>query len=169
MDGYLGIDVSKDRLDVLLKRDAQHETQHVTNTPTGFAKLHGWVKWRAEPSVVHVCLEATGPYSEAIAEFLYAHGYRVSVVNPARIKGLCGESITTQQDRPSGCRPHCRILPYPAASSLDSALSRDPPVAGPGTTPGRLDHHAPASEQPAQEWWSDRPDSAPSPRPTDAA
>ena len=79
--------MSKDRLDGLLQRDAQHETQHVTNTPPGFAKLHGWVKRRAEPSVVHGCLEATGPYSEAIAEFVYAQGYRVSVVNPARITG----------------------------------------------------------------------------------
>jgi len=93
MDGYLGIDVSKDRLDVLLQRDAQHETQHVTNTPTGFEKLHGWVKRRAEPSAVQVCLEATGPYSEAIAEFLHAQGYRVSVVNPARIKGYAESQL----------------------------------------------------------------------------
>jgi transposase len=87
MDGYLGIDVSKDGLAVMLVRDQRHEAQHFTNSEPGFAKLHNWVKGRLEPPAVHACLEATGPYSEAIAEFVYRHGYRVSVVNPARIKG----------------------------------------------------------------------------------
>jgi transposase len=32
-------------------------------------------------------LEATGAYGEALAEYLYQAGYRLSVVNPARIKG----------------------------------------------------------------------------------
>ena len=30
-----------------------------------------------------LCLEATGSYGEAVAEFLYERGYRVSVVNLA--------------------------------------------------------------------------------------
>ena len=39
----------------------------------------------------HACLEATGQYGEAVAEYLYECGYQVSVVNPARIKRY-GES-----------------------------------------------------------------------------
>src|SRR5207302_9783852 len=41
---------------------------------------------RAAGAAVHFCLEATGPYSEAIATHLAAAGRLVSVVNPTRIK-----------------------------------------------------------------------------------
>ncbi len=93
MNGYLGIDVSKDGLDVEFVRDQGHEAQHFPNSAPGFAKLHNWVKRRLDPTAVHVCLEATGPYSEAVAEFLYGQGYRVSVVNPARIKGYAESQL----------------------------------------------------------------------------
>jgi transposase len=42
MDGYLGIDVSKDGLDVELVREQRHEAQHFPNNEPGFAKLHRW-------------------------------------------------------------------------------------------------------------------------------
>jgi len=87
MDGYGGIDVSKDRLDVLLLHGEQRMGQQFTNSATGFSKLDGWLKRRLQPGQVHICLEATGPYGEAVAEYLFAQGYTVSVVNPARIKG----------------------------------------------------------------------------------
>ncbi len=90
---YLGIDVSKDGLDVEFVRDQGHEAQHFPNSAPGFAKLHNWVKRRLDPTTVHACLEATGPYSEAIAEFLYGQGYRVSVLNPARIKGYAESQL----------------------------------------------------------------------------
>ena len=32
---------------------------------------------------MRICLEATGSYSDALAHFLYAHGYALSVLNPA--------------------------------------------------------------------------------------
>ncbi len=93
MDGYVGIDVSKAGLDVLLLRGTQREGQHFTNTPTGYAKLRGWLSRRLKAAQVHVCLEATGPYSEGVAEYLYGQGYTVSVVNPARIKGYAASQL----------------------------------------------------------------------------
>src|SRR5579859_5436571 len=91
MNGYVGIDVSKARLDVMLLRDKKRESQAFTNTPSGFGKLSQWLKRRLAVDEVAVCLEATGPYSEGVAEYLVVEGYRVSVVNPARIKKY-GES-----------------------------------------------------------------------------
>jgi transposase len=35
---------------------------------------------------VHACLEATGQYSDGVAQYLYEQGLAVSVINPARIK-----------------------------------------------------------------------------------
>ena len=37
---------------------------------------------------VRVCIEATGPYSQAIAHCLYSKGYDVSVINPRKIKAF---------------------------------------------------------------------------------
>jgi transposase len=89
--GSLGIDVSKPYLDVLLLRHERREGQRFTNTPEGYEKLHKWIVRRGlQPNEVHICLEATGRYSEA-AETLLKLGYTVSVINPGRIKKF-GES-----------------------------------------------------------------------------
>lgn len=93
MDGYVGIDVSKDGLDVLLLHGEHRAGQHFTNTPTGFSKLDGWLKRRLKPAQVHICLEATGPYGKAVADGLFEQGYTVSVVNPARIKGYADSQM----------------------------------------------------------------------------
>jgi len=87
MEGYVGIEVSKARLDVLLVRQERRESQRFTNTPTGFSKLEQWLSRRLTVGQIHSCLEATGNYSDAMATFLHEAGYTVSVVNPARLKG----------------------------------------------------------------------------------
>src|SRR5579859_1014725 len=128
MDGYVGIDVSKDRLDVLMLHEEQRAGQHFTNTPTGYTKLNGWLRRRLKPEQVHICLEATGPYSEAVAEYLFARGYTVSVVNPARIKGYAQSQMrrnkTDQLDAAviaDFCRtqqPHAWTPPTPEVRQL---------------------------------------------------
>src|SRR5204862_6476988 len=47
-----------------------------------------FTRWLHEQEVteLHACMEATGRYDEPLATYLYAQGYTVSVVNPARIK-----------------------------------------------------------------------------------
>lgn len=42
---------------------------------------------------MHICLEATGPYGAAVADFLFKQGYTLSVVNPARIKGYADSQM----------------------------------------------------------------------------
>ena len=97
MEGYVGIDVSKARLDVLLIRGPQQEGQQFTNTATGFGKLQGWLRCRLAVSQVAVCLEATGPYGDGVATYLHEQGYRVSVVNPARMKGYAASHMQRNQ------------------------------------------------------------------------
>jgi transposase len=83
---YLGIDVSKDTLDVCLLHDGGPAAAAFPNSKAGWRSLRNWLKKRAkEPT--HVCLEATGRYGEGITAFLHANGYAVSVINPARLKG----------------------------------------------------------------------------------
>jgi transposase len=90
MESVLGIDVSKDSLDVVLVGGGRQVHKVFANSAVGHDHLHNWlVAQRLRP--VHVCLEATGQYGEGVAEYLHQRGYPVSVVNPARIKHY-GES-----------------------------------------------------------------------------
>ena len=81
----LGIDVSKDKLDVVLLQGEKRRHYQVANTPSGHERLVGWLQ-HAGVGELHACLEATGHYGEGVAQYLFEQGYQVSVVNPARIK-----------------------------------------------------------------------------------
>jgi transposase len=85
---FLGIDVSKSQLHlVLLQNEKPPARKAVNNNARGFEQLTAWLKNR-KSSDVHACLEATGIYGEAIAEYLYDQGHTVSVVNPIQIKAF---------------------------------------------------------------------------------
>ena len=85
MSNILGIDVSKQKLDVGLMINQKILAKRVDNSLKGFRLLEGWL-FSLNIEEVHACLESTGVYSEKIAEFLYDKGHKVSVVNPLRIK-----------------------------------------------------------------------------------
>lgn len=78
---YLGIDVAKDKLDVVLRWGAQQSYRVFPNSPAGFAALHAWLS-SLSLSSLHICLESTGSYSDGIAHFLAAQGYHLSLLNP---------------------------------------------------------------------------------------
>src|SRR5215213_8342507 len=80
-NSYIGIDVSKARLDVAVlgeKREKQ-----VDNTPEGIRDL---VKWMVELDPELIVVEATGGYQRAVVEALFVAGLAVAVVNPARVR-----------------------------------------------------------------------------------
>ena len=97
----VGIDVAKRKLDVALVVGEKVKAKVVDNTPAGYTLLQHWLVERgAQPSDAHICLEATGPYSEAVATALVDAGWRVSVINPARLKGFAqGELARNKTDR----------------------------------------------------------------------
>jgi len=84
---WLGLDIAKETFAACLlleKRSAQGE---FANTPAGFRQLDRWLK-KHKVGQGHACLEATGRYSEGLAEHLHAGGHTVSVINPARLKAF---------------------------------------------------------------------------------
>ena len=97
----LGIDVAKAKLDCALRLPAgklRHKV--VENSPSGFQALSTWLaKQGAE--TVHTCMEATGTYWEAVAEYLAAiEGITVSVINPAQIKAFgASRMVRTKTDK----------------------------------------------------------------------
>lgn len=99
---WVGIDVSKRKLDVaLMDERGKLKSRVFDNDSPGHAALLRWLRDRgALLEHTHLCLEATGPYSEAVAVALADAGWRVSVVNPARIKGFAqSELVRNKTDR----------------------------------------------------------------------
>lgn len=96
----LGLDVAKAKLDCALRSpDGKYKSKVVDNTSNGFRTLSEWLAKHGATSA-HVCMEATGVYWEAVAEYLAAKGMTVSVVNPAQIKAF-GQSqlVRTKTDQ----------------------------------------------------------------------
>jgi len=97
---YLGIDVAKAKLDCALRfPDGKHRNKVVENNLKGFQILREWLL-KHEAVMPHVCMEATGVYWEAVAEYLAGQGMKVSVMNPAQIKAF-GHSrmVRTKTDK----------------------------------------------------------------------
>lgn len=95
----LGIDVAKKTFQVCLHLEGKRRHKKFDNTPTGFAELAAWLS-KQGVTQLHVCLEATGSYSDALARFLHQAGHLVSLVNPARIKAFAqSHLIRTKNDR----------------------------------------------------------------------
>jgi transposase len=78
---YVGIDVSKDRLDVAVLGERQEK--QVDNTSQGIAQLVNWMQ-ELQPELIVV--EATGGYQRAVVESLFQVGICVAVVNPMRVR-----------------------------------------------------------------------------------
>lgn len=98
---HLGIDVAKTKLDCAL-RLPEGKIRHkvVTNNPAGFADLLTFLS-KNSVTTIHVCMEATGIYWEAVAEFLSAQsGVTLSVINPAQIKAFgASRMVRTKTDK----------------------------------------------------------------------
>lgn len=98
---YVGIDVSKKKLDIALLRENKVKPKAIPNTTVGFKQLEEWLVFqKVDLTQVWICLEATGPYSDSLATWLDDHGFKVSVVNPARIKGYAqSELVRNKTDK----------------------------------------------------------------------
>ena len=78
----IGIDVSKDSLDVCIM--PSREQHRVANDEGGFRKLYKVVKGRE--GIFRIVMEHTGGYQKALARYLLDKGLPVSVVNPSKVR-----------------------------------------------------------------------------------
>jgi transposase len=78
---YVGIDVSKDKLDVGVLGEKQ--TWQVDNTCTGIDEL---VQWMQEMQPELIVVEATGGYQRAVVDELFHAGISVAMVNATRVR-----------------------------------------------------------------------------------
>ena len=99
MSNVLGIDVGKAEIMVALLVDNKCiGKESFENDYKGFKSLSKWLKQK-KISALKVCMEATGNYSNNIAEFLYKSGNEVHIVNPVCIKSFAkSRLIRTKTD-----------------------------------------------------------------------
>ena len=96
----LGVDVSKKRLDVtLLPAGGGKRRKRFSNSTAGIAALHEWLQ-RQTSGEVHICMESTSVYWEELAETMHEAGYKISVVNPVRIKGYALSQLRRSKTDP---------------------------------------------------------------------
>lgn len=86
----VGVDIAKDKFDSCLYDLAsgrKSPLEPVPNDPSGFAQLEAWLlKQGVDPRTTIVCMESTGIYGLDLLDWLIARGWKVAMVNPARIK-----------------------------------------------------------------------------------
>ena len=93
LTAYVGIDVAKTKLDVVLRLGERAIHQVFANTAEGFTALDAWLSsFGLSPAQVRICLEATGSYSDAIALDLFARGYTREGAQPGRARRLSPQS-----------------------------------------------------------------------------
>ena len=81
---YVGVDVGASEVWVSVEGKKARSFRHCV---TGVRSLHRWVMRHAGAAHVHICIEATGVYSQHLAYRLVAEGdVVVSLVNPACIQ-----------------------------------------------------------------------------------
>lgn len=119
MPAFVGIDVSKASLDVVILSGDKPCHHHLANTPSGFQRLNTLLN--PHQPLSRIGLEATGRYGEALADFLVAHGYPVSYLNPKQIHAFSKVALhahkTDQQDAARiarFCQLHTPALWQPA-------------------------------------------------------
>ncbi len=102
----VGIDVSKDRLDVAVRPTGEGFV--FKRTAAGIADLVAWLKTLSPASVA---IEATGGFETVVAAGLASAGLPVVVVNPAQVRAFAmalGKRAKTDSNRRGGNRPFRR-------------------------------------------------------------
>jgi transposase len=95
-DAVLGIDVSKETLDVDCVRGQRKQARNFANGPDGWQKLLAWLKSMGSKAA-HLCMEATGRHSLGLALALHDAGHVVSIVNPAQIRDVARSKLGRNQ------------------------------------------------------------------------
>jgi transposase len=105
MRSVIGIDVSKAKIDVLWLKDSvtlKAKSKVFENDRKGHADLLVWLNKHVARALneIHVVMEATGIYHEALAYWLFDHGLEVSVINPAYARDFAkGLGIVHKTDK----------------------------------------------------------------------
>lgn len=96
----VGVDIAKLKFDVASLTDGKYKHKTFTNDAQGYAAFLSWLVAVFISDKPMICMEATGSYSVALADYMVSQGYPVSVVNPAKIKAFASSELSrTKTDK----------------------------------------------------------------------
>ncbi|WP_392536322.1 IS110 family transposase [Legionella sp. 227] len=93
---FIGVDIAKDKFDSALAINNRYKHAVFPNNKQGYQAFHKWLEQHTISP--WVCMEATGHYSEGLADFLTEKGIRVSVINPFQIKSFAKASLARNKN-----------------------------------------------------------------------
>lgn len=143
----LGIDVAKSKLDVALMLNGKALMKKFDNNIKGFRLMQGWLA-SLKIEQVHACLEATGPYGDAVAEFLYERGHRVSVVNPLQIKSFAKSDLLRNKTDQADARTIAAFCLAKDPRDCPSIASGDQAITGLDASHRSFRKNAPRRDEP---------------------
>jgi len=120
MLSFAGIDVSKDRLDVMVLPEEQRSS--VSNDPTSWAEL---VEQLRALSIAAIGIEASGGYERGVMRALLSAGMPVRHVNPFKLRQFAKASGVLAKNDPLDAR---MIASFVAIMPTRPAQSRPPAV-----------------------------------------
>jgi transposase len=137
---YLGVDVSKAKLDCMLldSTTGKVKSKSLANKPEGFKQLLEWLMKNKAPKP-YVVMEPTGVYHEPAALALTDAGLTLSLVNPAQLRQFAqGLGVKTKTDKADSMvlarygatqKPQVWQPPSKSARRLKALLARRDAVA----------------------------------------
>ena len=120
----VGVDIAKKKFDVALLMESKYKHKLFTNDEAGFEAFIVWLLTFNLLCRPLICMEATGAYSQPLADFLVAKGYPVSVVNPAKVKAFAQSELSRAKTDKADAKLIARY-----ALSMQSGLWTPPPPA----------------------------------------
>lgn len=92
----VGVDVAKDKFDVAYFTNNRSIDKSFSNNKKGRQEFIKWLEKHTQTP--WICMEATGHYSELIADHLVSKHIRVSIVNPLQIKSFARVKLSRNKN-----------------------------------------------------------------------
>lgn len=94
---FVGIDVSKKELSITMIINDKSYYCNVTNNEKRFKEFSRWLElYKVER--IKACMEATGSYSLAFADYLLSQNHEISIVNPASINAFAKSKLSRHKN-----------------------------------------------------------------------
>lgn len=93
---FVGVDIAKDKFDMALCINGRYKHMVYPNNTLGYAEFVKWLCHQTKAPCV--CMEATGHYSEGLADYLTKQEIRTSVANPFQIKNFARASLARNKN-----------------------------------------------------------------------
>ena len=103
-EAIIGIDVSKKDLAITMIYNNKNYYCNISNDHKGFKEFSKWLNLH-KVNEIKACMESTGIYGLAFANYLYSKNHRVSIVNPACINAFAKSKLSRHKTDKVDSRP----------------------------------------------------------------